>query len=477
MSFYRTYRPQIIDEIDNISVRESLLALLSKPKKELPHAYLFSGSRGAGKTTAARVVAKLFNCEKPTKSGPCGLCEQCVTIAEGRNLDVLELDAASNRGIDEIRTLREGIGLSPVAGDFKIYIIDEVHMLTTEAFNALLKTLEEPPSHAVFVLATTDPQKVPVTIASRCVGFIFSKATSEELTHALNRIVKKEKIPIDDDALLLLSQSVDGSFRDGVKLLEQASFHKGKITKEILESLLSLSTTSSVAQFLTALQQKDATAALGFIASMVSKGTDVKAFIIQCLQVLEQTLILMATKKTEQGAWNEQDLGLLIRKLSQAFVEMRGSPIAQLPLELAVVEFCETKTSVPIASEPKQELPKIVQQPSVKEAPKSAITAAVAPPVEVTSPEAIHEGSLSLQKLADHWADVIAELKPFNHSVAGVMRSTRPVTVKDGIVTIEAFYTFHKDKLSEIKTRETIATCLKKLFGEKVKVEIVLGKK
>src|SRR5690348_522689 len=138
MSFYRIYRPQVIEEIDNVAVRDQLLSLLSKDKKELPHAYLFTGPRGAGKTTAARVIAKLFNCTKPTKHGPCGVCEQCATIAGGRNMDVLEIDAASNRGIDEMRSLRDAINLAPSASAYKVYIIDEVHMLTTEAFNALL---------------------------------------------------------------------------------------------------------------------------------------------------------------------------------------------------------------------------------------------------------------------------------------------------------------------------------------------------
>jgi DNA polymerase-3 subunit gamma/tau len=193
MSFYRIYRPQIIEEIDNIVVREAILRLLGKPKKDLPHAYMFTGPRGGGKTTAARIIAKLFNCTHPSAdSGPCGKCDQCVSIAEGRNLDVLEIDAASNRGIDEIRALRDGINLVPASADHKIYIIDEVHMLTTEAFNALLKTLEEPPAHAVFVLATTNPEKVPVTIKSRCVNISFAKASVEELI--FNRCFSKRNI-------------------------------------------------------------------------------------------------------------------------------------------------------------------------------------------------------------------------------------------------------------------------------------------
>lgn len=453
MAFYRTYRPQVIDEIDNVTVHERLLELLSKPKKDLPHAYLFSGPRGAGKTTAARVIAKLCNCEKPTKTGPCGICEQCTTIAEGRNLDVLEMDAASNRGIDEIRTLREGIALAPVAGRFKIYIIDEVHMLTTEAFNALLKTLEEPPAHAVFVLATTDPQKVPVTIASRCMTFVFTRATIDELTHALNRIVKKEKLAIDNEALTLIAQSVDGSFRDAVKLLEQASFRKGKITAAAIESMLSLATNKTVGEFLEFLRARNSSKALDVIGAMVAKGGDCKLFITQCLQTLEQTLVSQTLGKMK-SEWEENDLHTLIRKLTQAYAEMRGSPIAQLPLELVVVEYCS------LSSRPPSRDPVLGEKmdPAKRDDNKTS-------------------GSLTAEKLAEHWSDVIAELKPYNHSVAGVMRSTRPESVKDGIVTIVAFYTFHRDKLSEAKTRDAIAEVLKKLFGEKVKVEITLGKK
>ncbi|MEK7065675.1 MAG: DNA polymerase III subunit gamma/tau, partial [Patescibacteria group bacterium] len=191
MAFYRKYRPAVLSEVDNESVRAQLTSFLSKKKQDLPHAYLFTGPKGAGKTTAARLVAKIFNCEKPDKSGePCGKCDACHLIAEARHLDVLELDAASNRGIDEIRALRDTIALAPSSAPYKIYIIDEVHMLTTEAFNALLKTLEEPPLHAVFVLATTDVHKVPATIISRCSHVSFARADPKALLNALRRIVK-----------------------------------------------------------------------------------------------------------------------------------------------------------------------------------------------------------------------------------------------------------------------------------------------
>src|SRR6266581_3023021 len=235
MVFYRKYRPQIIDDLDNQVVRERLLAVLSKG---LPHAFLFTGPKGLGKTSAARIVAKAVNCEKIDRIEPCNACEQCISITNGTNLDVLEIDAASNRGIDEIRDLKEKIRLSPLSAKKKVYIIDEVHMLTTEAFNALLKTLEEPPAHAMFILCTTEPHKVPATITSRCFHIAFKRATDEELVRSLKRIKEGEKLEVDEDALFAIAKMADGGFRDAAKILEElaSKAQEKKITKEFIES-------------------------------------------------------------------------------------------------------------------------------------------------------------------------------------------------------------------------------------------------
>ncbi len=464
MSFYRTYRPQIVDEIDNLAVRESLLRLLTKPKTELPHAFLFSGPRGAGKTTAARLVAKLFNCVSPTKHGPCGNCEFCDAIAKGKSLDVLELDAASNRGIDEIRQIRDAIGLSPVNSQFRIYIIDEVHMLTTEAFNALLKTLEEPPSHAVFVLATTDPQKVPVTIQSRCVSIAFKKASHEELISALKRIVEREKMDIEDGALALIASHVDGSFRDAVKELELVSFTKGTISEETVRIAMSIGDQVMRDTFLLHVQKKQTAAAFADIASIVSTGRDIRLFISDCLTALEQLLVMRVTSQT-QTVWTAPELTSVIRLFHTAYIDSKTAVIAHLPLELAVVMYCELDGGV-------QSVQAMVHAPVVANAQP------VVHPKQPTATSApISTGVLTVEKLSEHWPDIISELKKHNHSISGVMRSTRPKSVVGDIVTVEAFFTFHKDKLSESKTRDLLNGVFYSLFGEKVKVEIVLGKK
>jgi DNA polymerase-3 subunit gamma/tau len=489
MSFYRTYRPQIIEDIDNASVREHLLNLLHKEKKDLPHAYLFTGPKGAGKTTAARVIAKLFNCVKPTKDGPCGACEQCVAIAAGRCMDVIEMDAASNRGIDEIRELRNRIGLSPTSSDYTIYIIDEVHMLTTEAFNALLKTLEEPPAHAVFVLATTDREKVPATIQSRCMAISFGKATSEELMHALERIAKAEKIDIEKEALLRLAAAADGSFRDAVKYLEQVSFAQGTITSGVVGQTLSLSDTSVRELFFDHLAHHDAKASLEDVQKAESDGRDMKAFLTDILSDLQKKLVATVLGTAEKN-WTPESLQRAITVFTRAYGELRVSPIARLPIDVAVVELCSQPNGgishvagpIPAAVVPPKPVIHVAPVPSPHTVTTHVVSHAPVSASPVTAPatsEAPHQslGLLTYEKLLEHWPDFIAATKPFNHSVAGVLRSSRPKAVEGGIVTIEAFYKFHLEKLAEIQTKQILSDVLKKLFGEKVKIEVVLGKK
>jgi DNA polymerase III subunit gamma/tau len=475
MSFYRIYRPQVIDEVDNLAARRQLISLLTKNKKDLPHAYLFSGPKGVGKTTAARLIAKIFNCTDLSKTtGPCGKCEQCITIATGNNLDVLEIDAASNRGIDEMRQLRERIGFAPSKSEFTVYIIDEVHMLTNEAFNALLKTLEEPPVHAVFVLATTELAKVPATIRSRCLHIQFPRATDDEIMGTLDRIVHKEKLDIDKNALDEIIKYAEGSFRDAVKHLEQASLTGEKITLKLIRSNLSVTGSDEINEFINLLKRKDADRVMEIIIKLKTDGNDIKTFLSGCLINLEEQLVQMI--KNQKGTGDNQFTKDMIRRLTKAYAEVKVSPLAILPLELAVFEYLEESGKTQIYHSVRgdeKHTEEMVTQKTADAVPDLS-------PIISDVPVSVNQNTssmISLEKLIDCWKDVIEEFKQYNHSLSGILRSTRPKTVENGVVTIEAFYKFHQEKLNEMKTRDLMAQVFKKLFGEKVRVSVVLGKK
>lgn len=344
MTLYRKYRPQKLSELDSSEVRDRLIRVFSSSFTS--HALLFSGPKGTGKTSSARIVAKVLNCEKKGKDNePCNKCETCISITNGRNLDVLEIDAASNRGIDEIRDLREKIKLAPVSATYKVYIIDEVHMLTTEAFNALLKTLEEPPTHAVFILATTEPEKLPSTILSRCINFNFKKATVVELVHCLKRVVAGEKIDVSEELLSKISESADGSFRDATKILEQAILENA-VTLEKLTLLLGRDSLTSE-KFLKLLSGGNLKEILSQINKITSEGVNMRFLVEDILRLLHQILLIQHEVEEVKSdfdlatVFDTKEVLTLIKLFQRVFVELKNTTMPQLPLEVAVVEWCE----------------------------------------------------------------------------------------------------------------------------------------
>ena len=274
----RKYRPHNFEQVIGQSHITELFkkAILSN---RIAHAYLFCGPRGVGKTSCARILAKSLNCQKGPTLMPCDECPACKEIAKGNSFDVLEIDGASNRGIDEIRTLRENVKFSPSYGKYKIYIVDEVHMLTLEAFNALLKTLEEPPAHVKFIFATTDPNKVPVTIISRCQRCDFKRIPFTTIIDALNEICQKEKYQVEKDALYAIAKGAEGSFRDALSILDQISaLSETKIKSEDICSMLGIVETEILFQLSDAISQKDCSNILKVFHETIEKGKDVKQF-------------------------------------------------------------------------------------------------------------------------------------------------------------------------------------------------------
>ncbi len=450
MVFYRIYRPKTLAELDNRAVADKIGKYLESIS--IPHAFIFIGPKGTGKTSTARILAKSLNC--PTSKGKksaCGKCLVCESIATGDNLDVLEIDAASNRGIDDIRELREKIKLVPISLPYKVYIIDEVHMLTTEAFNALLKTLEEPPSHTVFVLATTEPHKVPETIISRCIRVDFHRATAEELIHALKRITVGEHMTIPDDVLAEVAGAADGSFRDAAKLLEEILLENKKPSLLQVREKLGLSEYLLIDDFMEKLDQKDAKELLILLDKLETEGKNIRQFFLNVITKLEKKL-LGCVSQPNKG--KQMELLRLLRMLSRAFSELKFAVLPALPFELALVEYCETTSVTPGDS--------------------TNIS-----PTDTSSPTATSSLSQdsSVLPLSGKWEAFINSLKSYNHSIAGVVRSCRWVSLKDGILTLEAAYKFHGERLTEPKVRDILAKAVKDVIGLDVAIEVVIKKR
>ena len=361
---YRKYRPQTFGEVEGqVHVVQTLTNAISDGL--ISHAYLFCGPRGSGKTTIARLLAKAANCQnrKPGQFEPCNKCSSCQDIMANRSMDLIEIDAASHRGIDEIRELRDGIKFSPVKEKYKVFILDEAHQLTKEAANAILKTLEEPPAHAIFILATTEAFKMIPTIISRCQRFDFKRLTVAEIIKRLEYVAGKEDAKIDREALELIALNSGGAIRDAEGLLDQALTFAGIYDKQKtikiddIKNLLGIADINTVSKFVDFLTEKNGAGAVNFLNEVIDEGKDPQEFARGIIRYLRQALILKIDPNplnpvvigfTEEEKekilgqvqkFNQQELQNVLTLFLSAENKMKYSSIPQLPLELAIVEF------------------------------------------------------------------------------------------------------------------------------------------
>ncbi len=414
-------------------------------------------------------MAKAINCEHKKKGDiePCNKCEICLGITNGSNLDLIEIDAASTRGIDDIRELRNKIKLSPTASKKKVYVIDEVHMLTLEAFNALLKTLEEPPEHAVFILCTTEPHKLPATIISRCLRLNFSKPTVQELSRSLEKIIDKEKLYLEPMAIQEIIKYADGSFRDAVKLLEQLSFSSKKITLIKIDEFFGQQNIQ-VKDLLSLLQEKKLKDSLMWLNKAMANGSDVKILTISILEFLRKMLLSKLGIKEElvqDNNWEISELKSLINLFSEAGKQLKDSVIAQLPLEIVMVEWCSGQNQkTTIINQRVEQLDH--EEVNIKAVSSHKTVLESSPPLN----------SLEFKNILDKWPELLKVVKTCNHSIEALLKAARPVGLENNKLIVEVFYPFHKSKLEKETCLQIIEAKLKEIFNQTLIIKYKLSK-
>ena len=458
-SLYRKYRSQTFGDLVGQEAASRALqgAIISA---RVAHAYLFSGSRGTGKTSAARLLAKAINCTGRARDSaePCNRCQSCTEMTAGAALDLIEIDAASNRGIDEIRDLREKVNLSPAVGPFKVYIIDEAHMLTEPAFNALLKTLEEPPAHVVFILCTTDAQKIPLTVIGRCQQFVFRRHSEEQIVGRLTHIAKTEKVQVDGEAMQLIARTAQGSMRDAVGLLDQlVPLASGPISLESARSLLGIADPRLLDSLLDDVLAGRAAEALAEVNRVYAAGAELRQVVRGLMETCRDRLVAALTRRDQATA---RRLSSVLDALLHLDGEVRRHAEPRFLVEATLARLAvdlgrdETAASTPIAA--------------VERAPVTSPSQLVTSPPAGKSPAPPGDGDVGpapTMATVAGWSDVLEKL---NRTVRAAYLDAQPEV--DGSILILWFrYGFHHKKAQEQSLQ--LMPHVREWLGKEVKVD------
>ena len=518
-TLYRKYRPKNFSEVIGQS---HIVRTLSNSIKNnhIGHAYLFSGPRGTGKTSLARILAKTVNCIDAKKGIPCEKCPSCQIINSGKSLDIIEIDAASNTGVDNIRELRETVALSPSSLRYKIYIIDEAHMLSTGAFNALLKTLEEPPAFVIFILATTEIHKIPDTIISRCQRFDFTRLSFSHIIEKLSLIAKKEKVQIEKEALEMIALASEGGMRDAESLLGQIiSLEDKNITAKEVQEITGSSDKKNVAILAKCIIEKKSSQAISVINELSADGIDLQVLAKSTINYLRQVLLLKVSPQLKKYLSYEltaeqiekmidltkisqtEEIVSAIDFLNEAQNKISSSVIPQLPLEMAVIKFTgkipsrkkenemerkifeEEKLTSSSGSILEKEEEKILKQETSEkeENRQEKISPVPAPKALLKEKQELEEKKeinpdLDIEKIRLNWKKLLLDIHPYNHSLSAFLSNCVAKKLEKNKVILATPYSFYQEKLSAPENRLTIEKVLGNILKANVFIEVEIDR-
>ena len=510
-ALYREWRPKTFNDVVG---QEHITTTLKNQilNNRIAHAYLFCGTRGTGKTSTAKVFAKALNCLNLQDGEPCNECEMCRKINDGLAIDVTELDAASNNGVDKIRAIIDDVKYPPQEARYKVYIMDEVHMLSAGAVNAFLKTLEEPPSNVIFILATTDPQKLPITILSRCQRFDFKRINNNEITARLRKIVDDQNVLADERSLNLIARVSDGAMRDSLSILDQAiSMGNGNVEYNTVVSMLGLVTNEHLFNLANAVIQRSVEKSIEIIESVIYSGKDIYLFIKDLISHYRNLLMAKVTNNPEEVLdMSEENIALIkeqsarlraeeimrcIRILQEAENNAKLSKQARLYCELAVIKMCkieyDTSNEVMLTrlnkleeslkngsikvSVASNEIEGINKNKQVSNKP-STKKATITQPVEASIIEN-SDSKITINDVQKAWRDILERFKARREMIiSSLIMIGKPINCSNGVITIEfdEQNEFAKNRLSEAKNRDIINEVFFEIFREKVKVNFVV---